>query len=352
MREAMQKLLKGESLTEQEMMQTMNCIMEGEATPAQIGSFLTALRLKGETVDELTGCARVMREKAEKIRPNVPFCIDTCGTGGDGAGTFNISTAAAVVTAAGGAAVAKHGNRAMSGKSGSADVLEALGVNIQLSPEQVQDCIEKIGIGFLFAQSFHKAMKHAAGPRRELGFKTVFNMLGPLTNPAQAKGQVLGVFDANLTGLMAAVLQRLGTERALVVHGMDGLDEVTVTAPTHVTELKNGNISTYVIQPEEMGLARAKSADLAGGDANDSAAVIRRILDGGKGPARDIVLANSAASLYVAGIAESIKEGVGLAESIIDSGKARAKLEQLAAFTNTCAAESNGLNRKNGEVSA
>ncbi len=240
MREAIRKLVEGRNLTEQEIMQAMNCIMEGNATQAQIGSFITALRMKGETIDEITGCARVMREKAERIVPQGDYYIDTCGTGGDGANTFNISTAAAIIAAAGGVKVAKHGNRAMSSRSGSADVLEALGINIHLSPEQVGKCIETVNIGFMFAQVFHKSMKYAAGPRKELGVKTVFNILGPLTNPANAKGQVLGVFDRKLVEPMANVLLNLGTERALVVHGMDGLDEISTTCATIVSEVRDG----------------------------------------------------------------------------------------------------------------
>lgn len=331
---AIQKLLKGENLTEQEIMDAMNCIMDGNATQAQIGGFLTALRCKGETVEEITGCARVMREKAERINPEVEYCIDTCGTGGDGANTFNISTAAAIVAAAGGAVVAKHGNRAMSSRSGSADVLEALGVNIALTPAQVKVCIEEVGIGFMFAQSFHKSMKHAAGPRKELGIRTVFNILGPLTNPANAKGQILGVFDEKLTDVMASVLQKLGTERALIVHGTDGLDEISTTASTKVSELKNGFVSSYYLDVEDFGLSKAASNDLKGGDAVTNAEIIRSVFAGKKGPARDIVLVNAAAALYVAKVAENINQGIKLAANIIDTGMASLKLTGLCEFTN------------------
>lgn len=333
LKQAIQKLLKREDLNEQEIMDAMNCIMEGNATQAQIGSFLTALRFKGETVEEITGCARVMREKSERISPDVEYCIDTCGTGGDGGKTFNVSTAAAIVAAAGGASVAKHGNRAMSSSSGSADVFEALGVNIALTPDQVRECIEKLGIGFMFAQAFHKSMKHAAGPRKELGIKTVFNILGPLTNPANARGQVLGVFDENLTDVMASVLHKLGCERALIVHGMDGLDEITTTAPTKVSELKDGNISSYYMDATDFGLARASGNDLKGGDATANAEIIKSILAGKKGPARDIVLVNAAAALYVAKVVDNIKDGIRLAADLVDTGRASSKLKEFCEFT-------------------
>jgi len=332
-KQAIQKLLMREDLSEQEVMDIMNCIMEGNATQAQIGGFLTALRFKGETVEEITGCAKVMREKAERINPNVEYCIDTCGTGGDGADTFNISTAAAIIAAAGGAIVAKHGNRAMSSRSGSADVLEALGVNIALTPGQVKECIEEVGIGFMFAQTFHKSMKYAAGPRKELGIKTIFNILGPLTNPANAKGQVLGVFDKNMTEVMASVLQKLGTERAMVVHGTDGLDEISTTSSTKVSELKNGQIFSYYLDINEYGLPRAGINDIKGGDAVTNAEIIKSIFAGEKGPGRDIVLINAAAALYVAKVADSISEGLKLATDVIDTGRAAMKLNELKNFT-------------------
>ncbi len=237
MQSAIKKLIEGESLSEKEIIGYMNTIMDGNATPAQIGSFITALRIKGETIEEITGCARVMREKAERINPKLDYCIDTCGTGGDGTNTFNISTAAAFVAAAGGVAVAKHGNRSVSSKSGCADVLEALGVNIVLSPEQAEKCLENLGICFMFAPAFHKSMKYAAGPRKELGIRTIFNVLGPLTNPAGAKAQLLGVFDGRLTEPIASVLVNLGVERAMVIHGSDGMDEITVTGTTKVSEV-------------------------------------------------------------------------------------------------------------------
>jgi anthranilate phosphoribosyltransferase len=256
--QAISKLVQGTDLTEDESMRAMNCIMEGRATQVQIAGFLTALRMKGETIAEITGCARCMREKAERISPAVAYCIDTCGTGGDGADTFNISTASALVAAAGGVHVAKHGNRAVSSRCGSADVLEALGINIQLEPCQVEKCIGTVGIGFLFARNHHKCMRYAATPRSELGIRTIFNILGPLTNPAGAQGQVLGVFDESLTEILAGVLHNLGTEIAMVVHGMDGLDEITTTDATKITEVQKGQISTHYITPEAYGLKRAK----------------------------------------------------------------------------------------------
>jgi anthranilate phosphoribosyltransferase len=330
---AIQKLLRREDLSEQEVMDVMNCIMEGNATQSQIGGFLTALRFKGETVGEITGCAKVMRAKAEKVQVDLPYCIDTCGTGGDGANTFNISTAASLIAAAAGVKVAKHGNRAMSSRSGSADVLEALGVNISLGPAQVGKCIEEVGIGFMFAQLFHKSMKHAAGVRKELGIRTVFNILGPLTNPADAKGQVLGVFDGALTGVMAEVLRNLGTERALVVHGCDGLDEISTAAPTRISELKDGKITEYLLDTTELGIARSGPMDLKGGDASHNAELVRRVLLGEKGAGRDIVLVNAAAAIYVGKVAESLQEGIVLAEEMIDSGKAAGKLRELCDYS-------------------
>ena len=334
-RAAMQKLLRRENLTETEIMEAIGCIMDGSATQSQIGGFLTALRFKGETVEEITGCARVMRDKAEKVTHSLPYCIDTCGTGGDGANTFNISTAASLVAAAAGASVAKHGNRAMSSRSGSADVLEALGINITLSPDQVGRCIEKVGIGFMFAQQFHKSMKYAAGARRELGIRTVFNILGPLTNPAGAKGQVLGVYDAALTTVMAEVLKKLGTERALVVYGYDGLDEISTARPTKVSELKDGVIQEYILDTVELGIPRAAAGELAGGDASCSAAIIKSVLSGEKGAQRNIVLVNAAAALYVAKVACDLKTGLKIAADTIDSGLAAAKLNELRNYTAT-----------------
>lgn len=337
-RTVLKKLLLGENLTEQEAMESMNCIMEGGATESQIGGFLTALRFKGETAEEIVGFAKVMRQKAAKVTHAQPYCIDTCGTGGDGTGTFNISTAASIVAAAAGAKIAKHGNRAMSSRSGSADVLEALGINISLDPSQVGSCIDQVGIGFMFAQLFHQSMKHAAGARKELGIRTVFNILGPLTNPAGARGQLLGVFDGNSAALMAEALMRLGTERALVVHGSDELDEITITGKTKIAELKDGTVSEYFFDAADIGIPRASLAELAGGDASTNADIIRSVLSGEQGARRNIVLVNTAAALYVAKITSGIKEGLKIAAEMIDTGKAALKLEELREFTQAAAA--------------
>lgn len=330
---AIQKLLRREDLSEQEVMEVMNCIMDGNATQSQIGGFLTALRFKGETVEEITGCAKVMRDKAEKVQHSLPYCIDTCGTGGDGANTFNISTAASLIAAAAGVKVAKHGNRAMSSRSGSADVLEALGVNINLTPAQVGKCIEDVGIGFMFAQLFHKSMRHAAGVRKELGIRTVFNILGPLTNPANAGGQILGVYDGALTGVMAEVLRKLGSERAMVVHGYDGLDEISTAAPTMVAELKDGEIRKYTLDTVDLGIPRSDSQELKGGDAAQNADLVRQVLQGKRGAGRDIVLVNAAAALYVGKAADSLKEGLEIAAEMIDSGKTVKKLHDLCVYS-------------------
>ncbi len=329
------KLVEKKDLSGEEAKQVMADIMSGRCTPSQIGSFLTALRLKGETVEEIAAFAYVMRDKAIKIPvTGSENLIDTCGTGGDAKGTFNISTITAFVAAAAGAKVAKHGNRAASSKCGSADVLEQLGVNLDITPEKAGECIEKIGIGFLFAPKLHAAMKHAIGPRKEIGIRTVFNILGPLTNPAGAAHQLLGVYDSSLTETMASVLRALGCKRALVVHGDDGLDEITTTARTKVSELKDGNVSSYYIDPADMGMESAAIEDLEGGTPEDNAKIALSILKGEKGHKRDIVIINSAAALYVAGIADTIKEGIEKASAIIDSGKALEKLNQLKKMTN------------------
>ncbi|HOM02696.1 MAG TPA: anthranilate phosphoribosyltransferase [Acetivibrio sp.] len=335
LKKAISKLVEGKNLSEAEIVEALDSIMEGKATPAQIGSFITALRIKGETIEEITGCAKVMRAKADRIHPNVDYYIDTCGTGGDGTNTFNISTASAFVAAAGGVYVAKHGNRSVSSKSGSADVLEALGVNIDLDPVQVKECIEKVGIGFIYAPMFHKCMKHAAGPRKELGIRTIFNILGPLTNPSNAKGQVLGVFNPNLTEAVANVLLNLGVERAMVIHGMDGMDEITTTTSTKVSEVRSNEVVIYELHPEDYGFALASPEDLTGRDAEDNAEIIKRIFNGEKGAKRDIVVLNSAAALYVGKAASSIEEGIDLAKEIIDSGKALKKVDELVEFTNS-----------------
>lgn len=327
------KVISGENLREDEAMSAMEIIMTGKSTSAQIAAFLTAMKMKGETVEEITGCAKVMRNKAEKVTVNRDYVVDSCGTGGDNSNTFNISTACAFIAAAAGLPVAKHGNRAVSSRCGSADVLEELGVNISLDSSGVQQCIDEIGIGFLFAQNFHKAMKYAAPTRRELGFRTIFNLLGPLTNPVDLKGHLLGVFDEKLTEPISSVLKNLGMERVLVVHGMDGLDEITTTTVTKVSELKDGEIRTYYIDPENYGIPFSNKSDLTGGDAKENALIIRRILQGEPGPKRDIVVLNSAALLYVGKKVDDIKQGIELAEEMIDSGKAYEKLEELVTYS-------------------
>ncbi len=336
---AIAQVIAGNDLKEDEMLAVMDEVMSGEATPAQIGSFITALRMKGETVEEITGAVRVMREKATRIETGVDIAaggivVDTCGTGGDSSGTFNVSTASAFVVAGAGIVVAKHGNRSISSKCGSADVLEAAGVKLNLNPEAIGKCIVQVGIGFLFAPALHGAMKYAIGPRKEIGIRTIFNILGPLTNPAGANVQVLGVFSEELTEPLAAVLKKLGSKRALIVNGDGKLDELTVTGATKVSELKNGEISTYTITPEELNLRRYKLSDLQGGQtAEESAVQLRAVLGGEKGAKRDMVLLNSGAALMAAGSCEDLQAGIGLAGKVIDEGKAMAKLESLVAVS-------------------
>ena len=327
--EAIAKVIEGADLSRGEMTDAMNQIMSGEATDAQIGAFLIALRVKGECVDEIAGAASVMREKATPIATKHDVIVDTCGTGGDHSGTFNISTTAAFVAAGAGLCVAKHGNRAATSQSGSADVLSALGVNIEASPETVSRCLDDVGIGFLFAISLHGAMKYAIGPRREIGARTIFNALGPLSNPAGAKRQVVGVYSAALTETLAGVLATLGSERAFVVHGSDGLDEMTLTGPTRVSELKAGSVSTYEVLPGDFGLGQATAYALKGGDADYNAEITRSILNGEEGPRRDIVLLNAAAAIVAGDKARDLNEGVQVAAEVIDSGKALEKLEGL-----------------------
>jgi anthranilate phosphoribosyltransferase len=333
--EALAKVVQRIDLGETEMAEAMEEIMEGKATPAQVGGLLTALRMKGETVEEVTGAARVMRQKATRIDARSSVIVDTCGTGGDGQKTFNISTTTAFVVAAAGLTVAKHGNRAVSSRCGSADVLEALGVRIDVSPDAVEECLQQIGIGFLFAPKLHGAMKNAIGPRRELGLRTIFNMLGPLTNPASATAQLIGVYDPKLTEMFAGVLRNLGTRRAFVVHGSDGLDEATVTGETRVSELKDGRITTYNIHPMEFFGGAFGAEELTGGDAFTNAAVTRAILAGKDGAPRKIVLLNAALAIVAGGKAETIREGVRLAEECLDSGGAGKKLEALVELTNS-----------------
>jgi len=333
-KEAIAKVIAKANLTEAEAETVMREIMQGEATDAQIASYITALRMKGETVEEITGSARVMREKAVPIKLDAKYQVDTCGTGGDMAHTFNISTTVAFVVSAAGVTVAKHGNRSVSSKSGSADVLQALGVNIEIPSHRAEECIKEIGIGFLFAPMMHLAMKYAIGPRREIGIRTIFNVLGPLTNPAKVTSQIMGVYSADLTGLLAQALGNLGAKHAFVVHGMDGLDEITITGKTKVSEFKAGKVKDYFIEPSDFGFTNGKPGDLKGGDAKDNAAITIEILKGQKGPRRDIVLMNAAVALVAAGRAADIQEGIRLSTEVIDSGAALKKLEQLKAFTN------------------
>ncbi len=333
MQQAIARVVVNDNLTRDEAHAIMNQIMDGEATSAQIASLLTALCMKGETIDEIVGLAEAMRSKSHRVETERVGLLDTCGTGGDGARTFNISTAAAIVAAAGGIRTAKHGNRAMSSKSGSADVLEALGVRIDLNSVQAAQCLLHVGICFMFAQVYHQSMKYAAVPRREIGFRTVFNVLGPLTNPAGADRQLMGVFDRSKTDIVARVLGELNIKRGLVVASHDGLDEITISGPTQISELRNGEIRTFDITPEELGLARYELSEVGGGDAKHNAEIIHALLGGERGACRDIVLANAGACFYVADQAASIREGVQLAADIIDSGKAKAKLEQLVRYT-------------------
>ena len=327
-REAIEKLIRGADLTQEEAAQVMEEIMTGEATPAQFGAFVIGLRLKGETVDEMTGLAAVMRDKSLKVDFSGPS-VDTCGTGGDDLGTFNISTAAAFVVAGAGIAVAKHGNRAMTSKSGSADVLEKQGVKIDLGPEGVKRCMEEVGIGFMFAPRFHPAMKFAVQPRREIGVRTVFNILGPLTNPAGAQAQVLGVPTDSVGEKMVQVLQRLGSERAIVVHAEDGLDEISLNSNTSVWELAAGDIRHYTISPDDLGLAPAALQSLAGGSVDENAEIMTDVLRGASGPRRDVVVANAAGGIVAGGKAADLREGVQVAQQSIDSGRALEKLELL-----------------------
>ena len=331
-KEAISSLISGQSLTSEEAALVMEDIMQGKATPAQFGAFVTALRLRGETADEIVGLAKTMRSRAVPLTIDGPL-VDTCGTGGDGSHTFNISTAAAFVGAGAGLKVAKHGNRAMSSQCGSADVLETLGVRIDLDAKQVQECLQEVGMGFMFAPVFHPAMKYASAPRREIGIRTVFNILGPLTNPAGARAQVLGVADEALLEKMASALQRLGCRHALVVHGEDGLDEITVTAKSRICELKDDGIKSYTISPEELGVPRASPDSLRGGTTSENADLLRKILAGLPGPKRDIVLMNAAAVLVAGDRVETLQEGLALAREVIDSGKALEKLEQLISFS-------------------
>lgn len=331
-KEAINIITQQISLSEPEMAECMTEIMEGRATDAQIAAFLTALRVKGENVEEITAAARVMRDKAIKIKAPEGV-IDTCGTGGDMAGTFNISTTSALVAAAAGIPVAKHGNRSVSSKSGSADVLEALGVKIDIPPDKVEKCLFETNFGFLFAPLFHPAMKYAITARKEIGIRTIFNILGPLTNPAGAKKQIMGIFSSRLTDLIANVLGNLGATDAMVVHGEDGLDEITNCEATKISRFHNGNVETFYIVPEEFGFVRAKRESLLGGGKEQNAALTLSILNGEKGPKRDIVLMNAAAAIVVSGMTGDFKKALEIAEDAIDSKKALKKLEEVRKFS-------------------
>jgi anthranilate phosphoribosyltransferase len=333
-REAIAKAIDSKHLSQEEAIATMTEIMEGNATPAQIGSFITAMRIKGETVEEITGFASVMRAMATPVRCKSPRIVDTCGTGGDSLHTFNISTAAAFVAAGAGAVVAKHGNRSVSSSCGSADVLKELGVNIEADITTVERCLDEAGIGFLFAPLLHKAMKHAIGPRREIGIRTVFNVLGPLTNPAGAQAQLIGVYSEGLTELLANVLKNLGSKRVFVVHGEDGEDEISITGRTRISELCDGAVRTYYISPEDFGMRKAPLKEIIGGDAKENAGILVSIFNGEKGAKRDAVILNSAAVVTAAGIAKDIKSGLKIAAESIDSGKAKRKLDNLVKHSN------------------
>lgn len=332
-RECIAKVVEGRELTRDEAFAAMLEIMNGEATPAQIASYVTALRIRGETAAVLAGSVQAMRQKFTAVDAPAQIVVDTCGTGGDGAHTFNISTAAALVAAGAGVVVAKHGNRGVSSKCGSADVLMALGVNIEISPALMSHCLARFGIAFLFAPLLHPAMKYAIGPRREIGIRTIFNILGPLSNPAGARYGVLGVYHRDLTVVLANAAAQLGAQRLFVVHGLDGLDEITTTAPTRVAEVNAGVVTTYQIQPEDFGIRRAKPEDLQGGDPETNAAIIRSILNGEKSPRRDIVLLNAAAAIVAGGVAGDMQEGLRLAARSVDSGAALGKLDQLIMTT-------------------
>jgi anthranilate phosphoribosyltransferase len=331
--EGLAQLLEGRDLSKSQARDVMNQIMLGEATPAQIGGFLVALRLKGETADEIAGCAEAMRAHVLAVSPKRKDLVDTAGTGGDGAGTFNISTAAALVSAAAGAAVAKHGNRAVSSSSGSADVLEALGFDLGLPPERIERSIDELGFGFLFAPSHHPAMRHAAPVRRELAARTVFNVLGPLTNPAGARAQVVGVYAPELVPTIATVLARLGARRAFVVHGAGGIDELSPAGPNLVCEVVHGNVRRREIDPRDFGVPRCKPSELAGGSPADNAATLREIFEGAKGPKREAVLLNAGGAIAAGGHARDLEQGYRAAAEAVDSGAAATRLDELVAFS-------------------
>ena len=346
-KEAIAKVVERQNLTEAEMIDAMNQIMGGEATPAQVGSLITALRMKGETIEEIVGAAKVMRAHAtpiavggvigldrDEINVDRETILDTCGTGGSGTKSFNISTTVALAVAACGAKVAKHGNRSISSSCGSADVLEKLGVNLGVTPETVGRCVDEIGVGFLFAPALHGAMKHAIGPRREVGIRTIFNVLGPLTNPAGADRQVLGVYKDDLVEPLAKALLSLGCRRGFVVHGSDGMDEITLTGPTLVAAIGGGTVEVQTIEPEQFGFERCPLAELQGGDAEQNAEIVKAILAGAKGPKRDVVVLNGAYALVAAGLAAGVSEGIEKIQNVLDNGKAQATLDALVRMTN------------------
>ena len=336
-KQALTKLVARIDLSTEEMISVMRVVMTGGATPAQIGGFLVALRMKGETLDEIAGAAMVMRELATPVDIDVPFLVDTCGTGGDGANLFNISTASAFVVAAAGGRVAKHGNRSVSSSTGSADVLEAAGIKLDISAEQVARCVREIGVGFMFAPAHHSAMRHAIGPRKELGMRTIFNMLGPMTNPACVKRQVIGVFNGELCKPMAEVLGRLGSEHVMVVHAKDGLDEISLSTETQIAELKDGEIREYIIKPEDFGMQSKSLIGLSVANAEDSLLLIRDALGNRRGQyaekAADIIALNAGAAIYVSGVASTLSDGVEMARDAIGSSLAGEKIRELAAFT-------------------
>jgi len=334
MQSAIKAVTEKKNLSREQMAEVMNLIMTGQATDSQIGGFLIGLRMKGETVDEVAAAASVMRELSTKVSAPDEYLVDTCGTGGDASGSFNISTASVFVTAAAGAHVAKHGNRSVSSKSGSADVLETAGVNLDITPEQVSSCIENVGAGFLFAIKHHGAMKHAIGPRKEMGVRTIFNVLGPLTNPASAPNQVIGVFSKDWVEPLAEVLKQLGSRHVMIVHADDGMDEISIASATSVAELKNGDIKTYTIQPEDFGMSKTDLSTIKAADSTDSLSIIKSVLDNVDGPAKDIVCLNAGAAIYVSGLVDSLEKGVDAAKSAIADGKAKEKFEKLIAYTN------------------
>ncbi|HUS80213.1 MAG TPA: anthranilate phosphoribosyltransferase [Armatimonadota bacterium] len=340
--ETIARLVDGQTIDRDEAYRAMTAIMTGEATDAQIGAFLVALRMRGETAEQISGFARAMRESSLRVHSAHPDVVDTCGTGGDSLDTFNISTGAALVTAAAGVPVAKHGNRSVSSRCGSADVLSELGVRIDLEPAEVEKCLDEVGIGFLFAPTHHPAMKYAIGPRRELGLRTVFNILGPLTNPAGATRQVVGVFAPELTQLMAETLADLQSARAMVVHGLDGLDELSTLGPTQVSELRDGEVITYTVEPEDVGLRRAAAAEIAGGEPDCSAQMLIAALAGDDAARTDIVVLNAAAAIYIGGAAEDLTAGVAKARAAVEDGAAIAKLDELRETTQRLAAAREG----------